>query len=127
MTIFQRTAPWVSPTPEYHDDVPEGKHWLLNHVPFYAKWYRFAMFWRMAEGILAGVKKDPNWPDQRLSISAKNDELRKMLTRLDRGALRRRQGAAREGDPRLSARREADPVRQRQLDPRAAPRRTSSW
>ncbi len=80
VTIFQRTAPWVSPTPEYHDDVPEGKHWLLNHVPFYAKWYRFAMFWRMAEGILAGVKKDPNWPDQRLSISAQNDELRKLFT-----------------------------------------------
>ncbi|MGH9884021.1 MAG: flavin-containing monooxygenase [bacterium] len=80
VTIFQRTAPWISPTPEYHMDVPEGKHWLLNHVPFYAKWSRFAMFWRMAEGILAGVEKDPTWQDQRLSISEKNDELRKMLT-----------------------------------------------
>ena len=67
-------------TPEYHDNVPDGKHWLLNHVPYYAKWYRFAMFWRMAEGILAAVKKDPAWNEQKLSISAENDELRKMFT-----------------------------------------------
>lgn len=80
VTIFQRTPPWISPTPEYHADVPEGKHWLLNHVPFYAKWYRFAMFWRMAEGILGAVQKDESWPDQRRSISANNDQLRQMLT-----------------------------------------------
>jgi len=79
VVIFQRTPPWISPTPEYHADVPEGKHWLLNHVPFYAKWYRFAMFWRMAEGILAAVETDPAWPDQRLSISKDNEELRKMF------------------------------------------------
>jgi 4-hydroxyacetophenone monooxygenase len=82
VVIFQRTPPWVSMTPEYHDNVPEGKHWLLNHVPYYAKWYRFAMFWRMAEGILAAVKKDPAWNDQTHSISAENDELRKMFTQI---------------------------------------------
>jgi 4-hydroxyacetophenone monooxygenase len=80
VVIFQRTPPWISMTPEYHEYVPEGKHWLLNHVPYYAKWYRFAMFWRMAEGILAAVKKDPAWNEQTLSISAENDELRKMFT-----------------------------------------------
>jgi 4-hydroxyacetophenone monooxygenase len=82
VVIFQRTPPWVSMTPEYHEYVPEGKHWLLNHVPYYAKWYRFAMFWRMAEGILAAVKKDPAWNDQTRSISAENDELRKMFTQV---------------------------------------------
>jgi 4-hydroxyacetophenone monooxygenase len=80
VVIFQRTPPWISMTPEYHENVPEGKHWLLNHVPYYAKWYRFAMFWRMAEGILAAVKKDPAWNDQTHAISAENDELRKMFT-----------------------------------------------
>lgn len=79
VVVFQRTPPWISATPDYHADVPEGMHWLLNHVPFYAKWYRFSMFWRMAEGILEAVKKDPAWPDQRLSISANNEELRKLL------------------------------------------------
>ena len=88
VVIFQRTPPWVSMTPEYHDNVPDGKHWLLNHVPYYAKWYRFAMFWRMAEGILAAVKKDPAWNEQKLSISAENDELRKMFTHDSRRAVR---------------------------------------
>ena len=82
VVIFQRTPPWVSMTPEYHENVPDGKHWLLNHVPYYAKWYRFAMFWRMAEGILAAVEKDPAWNDQTHSISAENDELRKMFTQI---------------------------------------------
>ncbi|MCB1684993.1 MAG: NAD(P)/FAD-dependent oxidoreductase, partial [Pseudomonadales bacterium] len=42
VTIFQRTANWMAPVPEYHDDVPAGKHWCLNHIPYYAKWFRFA-------------------------------------------------------------------------------------
>ncbi len=79
VVIFQRTPPWISTTPDYHADVPARMHWLLKHVPFYAKWYRFSMFWRMAEGILAAVEKDPAWPDQRLSISANNEELRKLF------------------------------------------------
>ncbi|HTO09411.1 MAG TPA: NAD(P)/FAD-dependent oxidoreductase [Myxococcota bacterium] len=80
VTVFQRTPPWVLPTPEYHDEVPAGKHWLLNHVPFYAKWYRFAMFWRAAEGILAAVEKDDAWPHPQRAVSPANDELRVMLT-----------------------------------------------
>ena len=42
--IFQRTPPWISIRPEYHDYVPDNKHWLLHHVPFYAKWFRFYIF-----------------------------------------------------------------------------------
>ena len=80
VTIFQRTPPWISPNEDYHADIPDGKHWLLNHVPFYAKWFRFNMFWRTAEGILQAVEKDPSWNDQDRSISALNDELRQMLT-----------------------------------------------
>ena len=56
------------------------KHWLLNHVPFYAKWYRFGMFWRMAEGILAAAKKDPAWNETDRAISAENDQMRVLLT-----------------------------------------------
>ncbi|MEZ5557918.1 MAG: NAD(P)/FAD-dependent oxidoreductase [Pseudomonadales bacterium] len=80
VTVFQRTPPWMSPTPEYFEPIPAGKHWLLNHVPYYAKWFRFWMFWRTAEGLLAAVKKDPAWNDQKHSVSARNDELRQLLT-----------------------------------------------
>jgi len=79
VTVFQRTPPWVLPTPEYHDDVPTGKHWLLNHIPLYAKWFRFSMFWKAAEGILGQVQKEDSWQDPR-SVSAANDEMRALLT-----------------------------------------------
>jgi 4-hydroxyacetophenone monooxygenase len=78
--VFQRTPPWMSPTPEYFQEIPAQKHWLLNHVPYYAKWYRFWMFWRTAEGLLASVTRDPAWNDQNGSVSAKNEELRQLLT-----------------------------------------------
>ncbi|HEX7037332.1 MAG TPA: NAD(P)/FAD-dependent oxidoreductase [Pseudomonadales bacterium] len=80
VTIFQRTPPWMAPVPTYHDDVPADKHWLLNHVPYYMKWYRFAMFWNAAEGILFAVKKDPAWNGQNHTVSKENDELRQTLT-----------------------------------------------
>jgi 4-hydroxyacetophenone monooxygenase len=80
LTIFQRTPPWMAPVPTYHDEVPTGKHWLLSHVPYYAKWYRFAMFWNAAEGLLHAVKRDPAWNGQNNSISAENDEVRQMFT-----------------------------------------------
>ncbi|MBX3705572.1 MAG: NAD(P)/FAD-dependent oxidoreductase [Pseudomonadales bacterium] len=80
VTIFQRTPPWMAPVPTYHDNVPAGKHWLLNHVPYYAKWYRFSMFWNAAEGLLHAVRKDPAWNGQNHSISAANDEVRQMFT-----------------------------------------------
>jgi len=80
VAVFQRTPPWMSPTPEYFQEIPAGKHWLLNHVPYYAKWYRFWMFWRTAEGLLSSVTKDPSWNDQERAVSEANDELRQLLT-----------------------------------------------
>ena len=80
VTVFQRTPPWVAPRPEYHDTITDAKHWLLNHVPFYAKWFRFWMFWTTGEGLLAMVKRDPAWNDTDRSVSEANDQLRAMLT-----------------------------------------------
>src|SRR5262249_32790420 len=51
LLVFQRTAPWLGATPNYHDNVAEGKKWLLKHVPFYAKWYRFWLFWMLTDGL----------------------------------------------------------------------------
>ncbi len=79
VTVFQRTPPWVAPRAEYHEYIPDAKHWLLNNVPFYAKWFRFWMFWTTAEGLLGMVRRDPAWNDD-ASISPANDQLRAMLT-----------------------------------------------
>lgn len=78
--VFQRTPPWIAPTPDYHDLIPEGTHWLFRHVPYYAKWFRFWVFWNTAEGVLAAARKDPEWSDECRSISSDNDQLRVMLT-----------------------------------------------
>ena len=79
VTVFQRTPPWVAPRAEYHDNIADAKHWLLNNVPFYAKWFRFWMFWTTAEGLLAMVRRDPAWNEER-AVSEANDQLRAMLT-----------------------------------------------
>jgi 4-hydroxyacetophenone monooxygenase len=77
--VFQRSAPWLGPTPDYHKDVGEGKKWLLEHIPYYDKWYRFWLFWTLTDGILDGVAVDPSWNDTSKSVSPANDMLRGML------------------------------------------------
>jgi 4-hydroxyacetophenone monooxygenase len=80
VTIFQRTPAWVVPNPDYFKEVPEGKHWLLKHVPYYDKWFRFSVFWRTAEGLLGACRHDPAWTQTERAISAENDMVRALLT-----------------------------------------------
>ncbi|MFG1708841.1 NAD(P)-binding domain-containing protein [Nonomuraea sp. M3C6] len=80
MVIFQRTAPWLGPTPEYHAPVSDGLRWLFRHVPGYAQWYRFWLFSSSVEGGLPTVYVDPAWPRSERSVSAPNDERRALLT-----------------------------------------------
>ncbi len=82
LRVFQRSAPWLVPTPNYHEDVPAGMQWLLRHVPFYAKWSRFWLFWQLTDGIMPMVRRDPTWQDDGRAISPANDLLRRMLTGL---------------------------------------------
>jgi len=79
VTVFQRTAPWIFPNEEYFQAVPTGKHWLLRHVPFYAKWFRFSMFWRTAEGLLQAVTVQEGWNRPEESVSEANQLFRDAL------------------------------------------------
>jgi len=79
VTIFQRTAPWIVPNEDYFKQVPTGKHWLLRHVPFYAKWFRFSMFWRTAEGLLQAVTVEEGWNRPEESVSPANQMFRDAL------------------------------------------------
>ncbi|MBK5287948.1 MAG: NAD(P)/FAD-dependent oxidoreductase, partial [Acidimicrobiia bacterium] len=45
LTVFQRTAQWMFPNPNYHEAVGPGVQWALRHLPFYGRWYRFLIFW----------------------------------------------------------------------------------
>jgi len=34
LTVFQRTAQWMFPNPNYHEKVGDGVRWALRHLPF---------------------------------------------------------------------------------------------
>jgi len=91
--VFQRTAPWLIPAERYQQEVDEGFQWLLGHVPFYAQWYRFWMFWRGAEGMLPAATVDPSYPPTERAVSLMNDMMREMLQQWT--------DALTEGDPEL--------------------------
>ncbi|MCU1393907.1 MAG: hapE, partial [Ilumatobacteraceae bacterium] len=77
--VLQRTAPWVAPTPDYHDAVSPGLTWLYGHVPTYSELNRFSIFWKMGDAVLDGVRVDPEWQSDGSSVSAINDFTRQMI------------------------------------------------
>jgi len=78
--VFQRTPAWFIPSPHYHEDVPQGLRWLFAHVPYYAHWYRFWLFWMSTDGLLPAAIVDEDWPHKERSVSAANDMIRALLT-----------------------------------------------
>lgn len=80
LTIFQRSAQWMFPNPDYHAAVGPGIQWALRHLPFYGRWYRFLIFWPGCDTGLAAAKVDPDWPDQQRAVSQANDLARMMFT-----------------------------------------------
>jgi 4-hydroxyacetophenone monooxygenase len=84
MFVFQRSPPWLAATPNYHDEVPPGQKWLLKHVPWYAQWYRFWLFWTLTDGLLPYVSVDPAWNGSPGAVSAANAQLRALLTQYAR-------------------------------------------
>jgi len=79
LAVFQRTPPWGFPVPHYHEDVPAGMNWLMEHVPFYDKWYRFWMFWMVTDGLLPMVTADPGWNGPPTAVSELNQGFREMI------------------------------------------------
>jgi 4-hydroxyacetophenone monooxygenase len=80
LAVFQRTAPWLVPTPTYHDELDDGLRWVLEHVPGYARWDRLWLFWRSLEGLGPMAVVDPDWDEGELSVSLANDLIRQLLT-----------------------------------------------
>lgn len=75
LTVFQRNPPWMLPTPTYHDDIKPGMMWLLKHIPYYGRWFRFWQFWVAVEGRLPLVEAEPDW-DHPISVGRANEQLR---------------------------------------------------
>jgi len=85
LTVFQRSAPWMFENPIYHEAVPEGKKWCLEHLPFYSRWFRFLLFWPACDGAYDVVFVDPKWPHQERSCSEMNDFVYNMFSEYIRG------------------------------------------
>jgi 4-hydroxyacetophenone monooxygenase len=79
-TVFQRSPMWSMPNPLYHSKVSDGTKWLLTHVPAYAGWYRFALLWKLGDGLWQGLQVDPAWPGNGTSINEFNERVRLRLT-----------------------------------------------
>ncbi|MGE4056822.1 MAG: flavin-containing monooxygenase [Vicinamibacterales bacterium] len=78
LMVFQRTPPWMLPTPRYHESIPEGMRWLLREMPFYDRWLRFYQFWVSVEGRRRFVEVNPDWDDPE-TVSQANAEMRQAL------------------------------------------------
>lgn len=85
LTVFQRVAPWMFENPIYHEQVPDGKKWCLQHLPFYTRWFRFLLFWCACDGAYDSVIVDPEWPHQERSINEMNEFVYQMFSDYIRG------------------------------------------
>ena len=88
LTVFQRSAPWMFPNPDYHRDVDDGKKWLLENLPGYSRWYRFLLFWPGSDQLLDSLFIDPEWQGGETSINETNDQMRQIFTDAMVGQLR---------------------------------------
>ena len=79
LTVVQRTPQWARPIPRFHDPIADGAQWLLEHVPFYAQWFRFTMLWRYGDGLLPHLRKDPDWPHPERSLNRVNERHREEM------------------------------------------------
>ncbi len=79
MDVFQRTPPWLGPTDNYHDPVPDAFQWAVEHIPNYDKWYRFWLFWMLTDGVLPAVSVEEGWNGPEGTIGPVNAELRAAL------------------------------------------------
>ncbi|MEM7060751.1 MAG: NAD(P)/FAD-dependent oxidoreductase [Pseudomonadota bacterium] len=76
LTVYQRTAQWVRHIPRFRDAMTSSAQWLLQHVPFYAEWFRFTMLWRYGDGLLRTLRRDPDWPHPERAMNRINDRHR---------------------------------------------------
>lgn len=80
LTVFQRTAQWMFPNAMYHDRVPDGARWAMQHLPYYGRWYRFLLLWPGADKGLNAARVDSDYADQDNAVSDMNAMARIMFT-----------------------------------------------
>ena len=82
LTVYQRTAQWVFPNPNYHRAVPDGERWAIRHLPFFGRWFRFLTFYPGAGLSVERNRIDPEYDDGGLSVSESNRATRELFSAL---------------------------------------------
>lgn len=78
LTIFQRTASWVTPVKGYHAELTEHKRWMLDNMPGYNNWFVFLNY--HAELQMQEFQEiDPEWVAKGGRVNEKNANFRKSL------------------------------------------------
>lgn len=91
LTIYQRTAHWISRVDNYLSPVSEGERWLLENVPAYARWFRARTLLSQNDVNRLAQIVDPQWTGEHETISAANEQARAELTDYIRSELGERQ------------------------------------
>lgn len=81
LSVLQRSGSWVVRRPNIDRTVSEGMKSALHHIPGYASWYRFQLFWAFGDGLFEALRIDPDWQGGGESISALNARYREAMVR----------------------------------------------
>jgi 4-hydroxyacetophenone monooxygenase len=79
LTVFQRTRHWAAHNANYHKEVSAGNRWAIEHIPYFAKWMRFQLFWAGSDGFHPSLKMDPAWTQPDISLNETNHKMREAL------------------------------------------------
>lgn len=78
VSVFVRTPQWITPREYYGDPVPVELQWLIQHMPYYSNWDRFA--WSGSSLLGELVRPDPEWKAKGGLFNEASDRLRTALT-----------------------------------------------
>jgi 4-hydroxyacetophenone monooxygenase len=81
VTVFQRSPQWAAPNDVYFAPIADAASLLMEHVPFYRRWYRTRLSWNTGDRVHASLQKDPAWEHGDRSVNAVNDGHRRVFTR----------------------------------------------
>ena len=81
VTVFQRSPQWAAPNDVYFAPIADAASLLMEHVPFYRRWYRTRLSWNTGDRVHASLQKDPRWEHGDRSVNAVNDGHRRVFTR----------------------------------------------
>ena len=81
VTVFQRSPQWAAPNDVYFAPIDDAASLLMEHVPFYRRWYRTRLSWNTGDRVHASLQKDPEWEHGDRSVNAVNDGHRRVFTR----------------------------------------------